>query len=198
MYPPPPPQPPVDMYDPIPMDYNAPYADYYMRRFPYSGYSGHYPGSRYDIPDYRDYPPMYGNDIDNRYYMRTDMMPPPSSTLPRKRTIYYAYLPEVVRSPPTMGYRYRSYDRQDSYYPDYYNYDANMVSNAYRRPVEKPFKHDYRTSRPMKNDDRDDMLRNSSSFKEKRFNHERSYDDNKLSMHTYLQRRPSEYDSFYY
>lgn len=172
MYPPPP---PTDM---IPVDYNTPYANIYMRRYPYSGYSGHYPDSRYDIPR------NYDNEIDSRFYMRSDMMPPPSSTLPRKRTIYYAYLPEVVRSPPTVDFRYRSYDRYDPYYPDYY-YDANMVNNAYRLPIEK-----YRTSRPMKSSDNDEMIRNSSSF-----NHGKSYDDN--SMHTYLHRRPSEYDAFY-
>lgn len=187
MYPPPP-QPPTDMYDPIPIDYNTPYANIYMRRYPYSGYSGHYSDSRYDIP--RDFPPMYENEIDSRFYMRSDMMPTPSSTLPRKRTIYYAYLPEVVRNPPM----YRSYDRYDSYYPDYYdNYDANMVGNTYRRPVEKAFKYEYRTSRPMKSGDNDEMIRNSSLLKEKRFNH----DDNKFSMNTYLHRRPSGYDTFY-
>lgn len=195
MYPPPPQPPSADLYDPI--DYNAPYSDPYVRRFPYSGYNGYYSGNRYDISDYRDYPPMYGNEIDSRYYMRTDinmMPPPPSSTLPRKRMIYYAYLPEVVRSPPTVG-RYRSYDRYDSYYPDYYNnYEASNF--IYRRPLEKSFKSDYRTSRPMKSND--DTTRNSSSFKEKRFNNERSYDDNELAMHTYVHRRPSEYDSFYY
>lgn len=174
MYPPPP-QPPTDMYDPIPIDYNTPYGNMYMRRYPYSGYSGHYSDSRFDIP--RDFPPMYENEIDNRFYMRSDMMPPPSSTLPRKRTIYYAYLPEVA---PT----YRSYDRYDSYYPDYY---------TYRRPIEKAFKYEYRTSRPMKGGDSDELIRNSSSLKEKRFNH----DDNKFSMHTYMHRRPHEYDTFY-
>lgn len=203
MYPPPRPMPPShpDMpYDPM-FDYNAPY-DLYMRRH----YA--YPGSRYDIPDYRDYyPPMYGNEIDNRYYMRTDAMSPalpPSSLLPRKRTIYYAYLPEVVRSPPTVDFRYRSYDRYDSrydpaaYYPtDYYNrYEANsMVSNAYRRP-DKQYKYDYRATKPMKMYN-DDMARNNSSFKEKRFDHERFNNDNKLSMQPYSHQRPSEFDPYY-
>ncbi|XP_031626111.1 uncharacterized protein LOC116342578 [Contarinia nasturtii] len=200
MYPPPPPHSQPDMpYDPM-FDYNLPY-DLYMRR----QYA--YPGSRYDIPDYRDfYPPMYGNDIDSRYYMRTDSMQPSlpaSSVVPRKRTIYYAYLPEVVRSPPSVDFRYRSYDRYDSryepapYYPEYYNrYEANsMVSNAYHRP-DKPFKHEYRTTKPMKIYN-DDMVRNNSSFKEKRFDHERFYNDNKLPMQTYSHHRPSEYDSYY-
>ena len=74
MYPPPlPPQPLTDMYDPISINYDAPYADYdYLRRYPYS-----------DI-----------------HILRSDMIQPPLSMLPRKRIIYYAYLPEVVRSQP--------------------------------------------------------------------------------------------------
>lgn len=199
MYPPPP-----EMYDPI--DYNGPY-DPYMYRQPY------YPGSRYDIPDYRDYPPMYGNEISNHYYLRSNMMPPsipPSMTLPRKRTIYYAYLPEVVRSPPTVDLRYRSYDRTydryDPYYPDHYNqYEANMLTNAYRRPPperqaisEKTagVRYDYRSPRPMKTYNNEDIIRNSSTIKEKRFDQEETYNDNKIR--TYSRRRPSEFDQFYY
>lgn len=181
MYPPPPPE----MYDPM-FNYNAPYD--MMHRFPYNGYNN-YPGNRYDIPDY----PMYGNEIDNRYYMRSDMMQPPlpsSSALPRKRTIYYAYLPEVVRSPPTVDFRYRSYDRYDPYY--YNPYEANMVSSTYRRPMydrlpisERPMKHDYRSSRPMKINT-NDATRTNTSVKEKRFDQERS------------NQKSNEYDSFYY
>lgn len=199
MYPPPPPSPP-DMYDPI--DYNDPY-DSMMYRQPY------YPaGNRYDIPDYRDYPPMYENEIGSRYFMRSDMMSPPMPpTAPRKRTIYYAYLPEVVRSPPTVDLRYRSYDRYDPYYPDYYNhYEANMVTNMYRRrplsdrptiPEKPTIRYDRRTSRPMKTYN-EDIVRNSSSIKEKRIEPERSYNDNKTPMNAYFSRRPSEFDQFYY
>lgn len=185
MYPPPP-----DTYDP--MFDNIPYDMYPVRRFPYSGYNN-YPGGRYDTPDYRDYPPMYGNEIDNRYYMRSEipyMIPP---TLARKRTIYYAYLPEVVRSPPTVDFRYRSYDRYEPYYPDSYSsYDANMINNAYRRPMidrqpipeKSSIKYDYRTSKPIKAH-YDDSIRISSSIKEKRFEPERQY------------RKSDEYESYY-
>lgn len=170
-----------------------------VRRFLYSGYNN-YPGSRYDTPDYKDYPPMYGNEIDSRYYMRSEiphMIPPalsPSSALPRKRTIYYAYLPEVVRSPPTVDFRYRSYNRYEPYYPDSYNsYDANMMGGAYRRPMfdkqtmpeRASIKYDYRTSKPMKVN-YEDTIRNSSSIKEKRFDQERQY------------RKSDEYDPYYY
>ncbi|XP_055309209.1 uncharacterized protein LOC129573058 [Sitodiplosis mosellana] len=132
MYPPPS-KAPTDMYDRIPVDYNAPYADFYLRRFPYSDYNVHYSGNRYDRDDF-----SYGNDVDSPYYMRTDIMPPSSSMLPRKRMIYYAYLPEVVRYDP---------------YPYYRANDASMMS--YRRPTERTLKYDYHT----KSDDNDDMIR---------------------------------------
>lgn len=35
-------------------------------------------------------------------YMRSVMIQPPLSTSPRKRIIYYAYLPEVVRNQPVF------------------------------------------------------------------------------------------------
>lgn len=122
---------------------------------------------------------MYVNEIDDRYYMRTDMMSPSlplPSALPRKRTIYYAYLPEVVRSPPTVDIRYRSHDRYNPYYPDY-EYNNYEVM---RRP-EKSSKYDYRTSRPFKAYN-DDIKQNSYTVREKRFNHEGFHNDNKMSM----------------
>lgn len=188
MYPPP-------YYNEPVYDFNGPY-DPYMRRFQYSDY----PGSRYD-----DYPPVYGNDIDSRYYMRTDVIPPPPmpplSKLPRKRTIYYAYLPEVVRSPPTVDLRYRSYDRYDPYYNEFYNYEGNMARSTYRHPMRDrqsisergSMLHDHRTARPMKHYD-DYVSRNSSSIKEKRFNSDKLYTDNRLSMRPYPYRRFSEFD----
>lgn len=202
MYPPPPPS-PLDVNDQI-YDFNGPY-DPYMRRFsPYIDY----PGNRY-LPDYRDYPPIYDNEIDNRYYMRSDMMPPPisaSSTLPRKRTIYYAYLPEIVRSPPTVDLRYRSYDRYDPYYNDFQNYETNSIMrNTYRHP--KPNRQsvlergsmlrDYRTARPM-NHHNDDMARNNTSLKEKRIDVDRFYNDNIKPVPPYSHRRFREYDPYLY
>lgn len=210
MYPPPPPS-PLDMNDQI-YDYNGPY-DPYMRRF--SSYSD-YPGNRY-LPDYRDYPPIYDNEIDNRYYMRSDIvLPPPpppamsapSSTLPRKRTIYYAYLPEVVRSPPTVDLRYRSYDRYDPYYNDYRNYETNSIMrSAYRhlKPNRQSISEkgsmprDYRTARPM-NLHNDDMVHNNNtSLKEKRIHVDRFYnDDNNKPIPPYSYRRFREYDPYSY
>lgn len=109
MYPPPP-----EMYDPMyDYRYNGQY-NQYMSRQPYPSYN------RYDIPDYNDYPPSYGNEIENRYFSR-EIPSSPQSDYPRRRMIYYAYLPEVVRSPQTVDLRYRSYNRIDKYDP--YAYD---------------------------------------------------------------------------
>lgn len=218
MYPPPPPPPsPIELNDPI-YDYNGPY-DPYMRKF--SSYID-YPGNRY-LPDYRDYPPIYDNEIDSRYYMRSDMMPPPpppppqlppqpsmsaSATLPRKRTIYYAYLPEIVRSPPTVDLRYRSYDRYDPYYNDFQNYETNSIMrNTYRHL--KPNRQstaergsmlrDYRTSRPMNlyNDDMTHNNSNNTTLKEKRIDMDRFYSGNK-PISSYSYRRFREYDPYLY
>lgn len=57
------------------------------------------------------------------------MTPPPAS---RRRIIYYAHLPEVVRNPPSTDSRYRSYERYDPYY-DYYTY--NPMMGSYRNPM---------------------------------------------------------------
>lgn len=81
-------------YNPM-YDYNNMPYDSMQQRPPYNDYLG----SRYDIPDV-DYPPNYTNDIEGRYYTRNDMMPPSLSTSngsSRRRIIYYAHLPEVVR-----------------------------------------------------------------------------------------------------
>lgn len=67
--------------------------------------------------------------VDDRFYTPTDMAAPPIS---RRRIIYYAHLPEVVRNPAAADQRYRSYERYDPYY-DYYNY--NPMMSAYRNPM---------------------------------------------------------------
>lgn len=123
--------------------YDMPY-DPYMPRMPvYPEQYYDYPDSRYDVPDYRDYPPVMNNNVDDRRYYPND-----GSSHSRRRIIYYAHLPEIVRSPPTVDQRYRTYDRYDPYY-DYYN---PMMSSSYRKPlVESDRMHDqrdYQTSRP--------------------------------------------------
>lgn len=191
---------PMDMSNQI-YDFNGPY-DPYMRRLPPHQ---HYPINRF-ISDYRDYP-FYDNEIDNRYYMRSDMMShpmPASSNLPRKRTIYYAYLPEIVRSPPTVDLRYRSYNRYDPY-NDFRNYETNSIMrNAYRhlKPNRQSFSErdsmlqDNRANKPM-NFYKDDMARNNTSIKEKRNNVDRIYSENR-PMYPHSYRRFREYDPYFY
>lgn len=203
MYPPPPPS-PLDLIDQT-YDFDGPYDPYTRRYSPYVDY----PGNRY-LDDYRDYPPIHDNDIDNSYYMRSMPPPPPppmpaSSTLPRKRTIYYAYLPEIVRSPPTVNLRYRSYDRYDPYYNDFQNYQTNSIMrNTYRhiKPNRQSILErgsmlrDYRTARPM-NLYNDDMARNNTSLKEKTPDGDRFYSGNK-PIPSYSYRRYREYDPYLY
>lgn len=108
-------------YDP----YN--YEDHYLYRRhydPYDSYSPripqypelyyNYPDRRYDIPEPRDYVPVYNNEI-------YDKTPYPSSNsyastkypeYPRnqRRIVYYAHLPEIVRTPYDYSNRYDRYD----------------------------------------------------------------------------------------
>lgn len=124
MYPPPA---QYDGYDTMYDQYYGP-PNAYMSRQPYPYYGRDYA----QVPDYRDYPAPYGNEVDGRYYGR-EMPANNQNDYPRRRMIYYAYLPEVVRSPPMVDLRYRSYDRFDQYDPyhaDYYNrYDPYMGRN---------------------------------------------------------------------
>lgn len=166
-------------YDPPPFEptperyYDMPYDPYMPRMpvFPEQYYE--YPDSRYDVPDYRDYPPMLNNEIDDRRYMPNDLSPPP-----RRRIIYYAHLPEVVRSPPTVDQRFRSYDRYDPYY-DYYN---PMMSSSYRKPLVEPDRtydrRDYQPPRqrprPMKPDEMD-LKMGSTEKSEKTLPRSQSY-----------------------
>lgn len=98
--------------------------DRYMPRQPsYPDQYYDYPNSRFDIPEPRDYRPVYTNNLEDRY-PDSDPVGPPRN----RRIIYYANLPEVVRSPPTVDLRYRSYNRFDPYYP------FEPMSGAYRKP----------------------------------------------------------------
>lgn len=92
-----------------------------------------YPERRFDLPDYRDNRNLYSNDITERYPIALDMKPPRNS-----RIIYYANLPEIVRTPPSVDLRYRTYDTRYDYpgYPPYSPYyrPSGLVagaSNAY-------------------------------------------------------------------
>lgn len=116
-------------------DYRKRYEDDYIPRTPSSFYM--YPSGAYDLPEPRDVYP-YTNEIDR-------MSPPPpippyqtgyQSSTNNRRIIYYATLPEVVRSPPNVDLRYRSHytDRYDPLYQsNYYNdrYRSNRLPRYY-------------------------------------------------------------------
>lgn len=87
-----------------------------------------YPDRRYDLPEPRAYRPLYTNDVnDHRYPTAPAALPPPMPNRNR-RIIYYATLPEIVRTPPpppppsNVDLRYKSYNRYDDRYDPYYGY----------------------------------------------------------------------------
>lgn len=88
-----------------------------------------YPERRFTLPDYRDNRNIYTNDISDRYPIAMDMKPPRN-----RRIIYYANLPEIVRTPPTVDLRYRTYDSRYDYagYPSYNPYytPTNIATGA--------------------------------------------------------------------
>ncbi|XP_017484270.1 PREDICTED: uncharacterized protein LOC108372951 isoform X4 [Rhagoletis zephyria] len=108
------------------------YEDHYLYRRhydPYDSYSPripqypemyyNYPDRRYDIPEPRDYGPLYNNEI-------YDKTPYPSGIYPatdgytsakypeyprnQRRIVYYAHLPEIVRTPYDYATRHDHYD----------------------------------------------------------------------------------------
>lgn len=104
-------------YDP----YEAPY----MPRSP-DYYYNPYTNNQYDIAEPRDYRPLHTNDIAER-------LPPINRN---RRIIYYANLPEVVRTPPNVDLRYRSY-RYDRYDPLYgYFPSPTEAYRSHRSPKE--------------------------------------------------------------
>ncbi|XP_037934586.1 uncharacterized protein LOC119668959 [Teleopsis dalmanni] len=132
--------------------YNDPYnyEDHYLYRRhydPYDSYSPrmpqypepyyNYPDHRYDIPEPRDYMPIYNNDIyDKAPYPAANYQtgfPYSSSKYPdyarnQRRIIYYAHLPEIVRTP---------YDYVNRYNRD--RYEGLLSSN---KPVTGAYKID--------------------------------------------------------
>lgn len=121
-----------------------PYEDYhlYRRRYdPYDSYSPrtpsypedyyYFPDRRYDLPEPRDYRPVYSNDVYDRSFTPHYQDQPVRR---RNRIIYYAHLPEVVRAPPTVDltYRHGRDHRFDSYYPPLSNYQAAASTNHAR------------------------------------------------------------------
>ncbi|XP_039959129.1 uncharacterized protein LOC120773960 [Bactrocera tryoni] len=113
-------------YDP----YN--YEDHYLHRRhydPYDSYSPripqypelyyNYPDRRYDIPEPREYVPVYNNEIYDKTLYPAANYPSSNSyastkypEYPRnqRRIVYYAHLPEIVRTPYDYSNRYDRYD----------------------------------------------------------------------------------------
>ncbi|XP_053696575.1 uncharacterized protein LOC128743907 [Sabethes cyaneus] len=93
--------------------------DTYFPRYTFPNYY-YYPDKRFDVPSYyRDRNYLLTNDV-----MDVPSVPPQSVyKFPRRnrRIIYYATLPEIVRTPPNVDLRYRNYNkfnnRFDPFYP---------------------------------------------------------------------------------
>ncbi|KAJ6635301.1 hypothetical protein Bhyg_13886 [Pseudolycoriella hygida] len=121
-------------YNPYPQDYSRSFDMYerYMPREPaYPDHYYDYPDSRYDLPEPRDYRPIYTNDIYDRYPHEYPMPPPIANR--NRRIIYYATLPEIVRTPPSVDLRYKSQNnRYDDSYDNYAFYNRDMEINRNR------------------------------------------------------------------
>lgn len=116
-----------------------------------------YPDRRYDTPEPRDYPPLYNNDLDDRYRL----MDMDRYNVPAGRIIYYEHLPEIGRGPP-FDSRYRDRDWDPYYSPNPYEHP---YLGAYRRPLPPPNDYDYRrdpmpTSGIVKVEDPNDRRQN--------------------------------------
>lgn len=118
-------------------DLGSNYVDSYMPQVPLIHYHN-YPDSRYDVPEPRDYRPPLTNEIDR--FPLTGPPPLPTDYFPNRnrRIIYYAHLPEVVRTPPgSFGF--------DRPYDPYY---SGALRNAPFLPLNEP-PVPYRNSRDM-------------------------------------------------
>lgn len=170
--------------------YNDDYDTYYMKGRNLNSY--YYPDKRYDLPESRDYRYLYTNEINDRYVPPQPF--PPMRRVPyypvmpsrNRRIIYYANLPEVIRTPPNVDLRYRNFEnRYDPYYPQsepyraigttaridrVYNTDLSAGSRNYIRattasPRNNVRKGDYVSTSPIKitSNMRTDVQRNASS-----------------------------------
>lgn len=137
--------------------------DPYMPRIPtYPDPYYEYPDRRYDLPEPRDYPPVYNNELDDRYRSYEDRY----TGMPAGRIIYYDHLPEVGRGPPPVENRFRNRDWDGYYGP---HYDSPLLG-AYRRPPPPP-------PMPYDYDYRRDQMPNSGVVKVEDPNDRRPQDD---------------------
>lgn len=152
-----------------------------------------YPDRRYDTPEPRDYPPIYNNDLDDRFRgMESDRFPPPVG-----RIIYYEHLPEIGRGPP-LDSRYRHRD-WDGYYSPY----DNPLLGAYRRPL-PPMEqhHDHRrdqmpTSGVVKIEDPNDRRQDDRIYYERDGNSNGSNSTSSAPDQESRGYRPADHRSYY-
>ncbi|XP_058824805.1 uncharacterized protein LOC131685236 [Topomyia yanbarensis] len=122
------------MHPPAPHRYDTYYQrrydtdyDSYFPRYSFPGYY-YYPDKRFDVPSYYR---------DRNYLLTNDVMDPPPIPqihLPtrNRRIIYYANLPEIVRTPPNVDLRYRNYNKFGNRFDPFYPTKAPMSS--YKAP----------------------------------------------------------------
>ncbi|XP_062565397.1 uncharacterized protein LOC134227748 isoform X2 [Armigeres subalbatus] len=130
---------------------------YYQRRYD-NDYDSYFP--RYSFPSYYYYPdkrfdvPSYYRD--RNYLLTNDVMDqpviPPSTYIPsrNRRIIYYATLPEVVRTPPNVDLRYRNYNKYPNRYDPFYPTKAPYKVSTERNPTGDRKDDKYVSSTPIK------------------------------------------------
>ncbi|XP_065083444.1 uncharacterized protein LOC135705599 [Ochlerotatus camptorhynchus] len=98
--------------------------DTYFPRYSFPSYY-YYPDKRFDVPSYYR---------DRNYLLTNDVMDPPVIPSRNRRIIYYATLPEVVRTPPNVDLRYRNYNKYPNRYDPFYPTKAPYKASTDRNP----------------------------------------------------------------
>uniref|UniRef100_A0A182VWB1 Uncharacterized protein n=1 Tax=Anopheles minimus TaxID=112268 RepID=A0A182VWB1_9DIPT len=152
------------MHPPAPHRYDHYYerrhdvdTDSYFPRYKYPYYY-YYPDRRYDVPlYYRDRNYLYTNEIEQPpvhhgfpMYNVPTMIRTPAPAMRNRRIIYFATLPEIVRTHPKESYSQRLY-RGHRYEP--YNTRVPQTTTTYK------------DSRPQKNDGKGDKYVSSKPIK---------------------------------
>ncbi|XP_055548400.1 uncharacterized protein LOC129731985 [Wyeomyia smithii] len=99
--------------------------DTYFPRYTFPSYN-YYPDKRFDVPSYyRDRNYLLTNDV-----MDIPPVPPQVHKYPsrKRRIIYYATLPEIVRTPPNVDLRYRNYNKFNNRFDPFYPTKAPLSS----------------------------------------------------------------------
>lgn len=118
--------------------------DTYFPRYSFPSYY-YYPDKRFDVPSYyRDRNYLLTNDV-----LDAPVIPPYVPTRNR-RIIYYATLPEVVRTPPTVDLRYRNYNKYPNRYDPFYPTKAPYKASTERNPSGDRKDDKYVSSTPIK------------------------------------------------